>query len=433
VTSDQVTAAPRRLEAVWLGKSPLTDLLAVLDRDGEEARVVGGAVRNALLGEPIGDIDIATTALPPEVIRRVEAAGFKAVPTGIEHGTITVVADGRPFEVTTLREDVETYGRHAKVAFGRDWRRDAERRDFTMNALSLARDGTIHDHVGGLADLAARRVRFIGAPGERIAEDFLRILRFFRFHAAYGEGAPDPAGLAACIAARAGLDALSRERVRMEMLKLVLARQAAPTLLAMAEAGLLGWVLGGVPLIASVSNMVRLEAALALPVDPVRRLGALGVVVVEDADRLRERLRLANAEHERLGSMADGWWHVVPQGLSQGGEQPARALLYSLGPEKFLDRVLLAWSRSQAGLADDAWRAFATLPAHWQAPTFPLKAADFIARGVAKGPALGAALRQAETAWIAAGFPNVAAAIAAIADAAAHSIGSLSPEGRGRG
>jgi poly(A) polymerase len=407
--------APRRLDAAWLREGPLTDLLAVLDRDGEEARVVGGAVRNALLDEPIGDIDIATTAIPPDVIRRVEAAGFKAVPTGIEHGTLTVVTGGRPFEVTTLREDVETYGRHAKVAFGRDWRRDAERRDFTMNALSLARDGAIHDYVGGLADLAARRVRFIGAPGERIAEDFLRILRFFRFHAAYGEGAPDPAGLAACIAARSGLDALSRERVRMEMLKLVQARHAAPTLAAMSEAGLLDRVLGGVPLLASVNNMVSLEAALALPADPVRRLGALGVAVVEDADRLRERLRLANAEHERLTSMADRWWHVSPA----GGEQPARALLYSLGPEKFTDRVLLAWSRSPAGIADAAWRELAMLPARWQAPSFPLRAADFIARGVAKGPALGAALRQAEAAWVAAAFPTDAAAIAAIADAAA--------------
>jgi poly(A) polymerase len=410
--------APRRLEAAWLSESPLKDLLGVLDRDGEEARVVGGAVRNALLGEPIGDIDLATTALPPEVIRRVEAAGLKAVPTGIEHGTLTVVAAGRPFEVTTLREDVETYGRHAKVAFGRDWRRDAQRRDFTMNALSLRGDGTIHDYVGGLADLAARRVRFIGAPGERIAEDFLRILRFFRFHAAYGEGAPDPEGLAACIAARAGLDALSRERVRMEMLKLVLARHAVPTLVAMTEAGLLDRVLGGVPLLASVGNMVRLEAALTLPADPVRRLGALGVAVVEDAERLRERLRLANAEHERLTSMADGWWHVLPQGLSQVGDQPARALLYRLGSEKFTDRVLLAWSRSPPGIADAAWRELATLPARWQAPSFPLKAADFIARGVAKGPALGAALRQAEAAWITAGFPDDAAAIAAIADAA---------------
>jgi len=157
-----VTQARRRLDAAWLREAPLRDLLAALDRDGEEARVVGGAVRNALIGEPHGDIDIATTVLPPEVIRRVEAAGFKAVPTGIEHGTVTVVAAGRPFEVTTLREDVETFGRHATVAFGRDWKRDAERRDFTMNALSLSRDGTIYDYVGGLADIEARRVRFIG-------------------------------------------------------------------------------------------------------------------------------------------------------------------------------------------------------------------------------------------------------------------------------
>ena len=205
-----MTAVLRRLDAAWLQQAPLAPLLAVLDRDGEEARVVGGAVRNTLIGAPPGDIDIATTALPREVMRRVEAAGFKAVPTGIEHGTVTVVAEGRPFEVTTLREDVETFGRHAKVAFGRDWRRDAERRDFTMNALSVSRDGTIYDYVGGLADITERRVRFIGEPSLRIAEDYLRILRFFRFHAAYGRYAPDPAGVAACIAARAGLDHLSR-------------------------------------------------------------------------------------------------------------------------------------------------------------------------------------------------------------------------------
>jgi len=195
----------RRIDADWLREAPLRDVLAALDGAGEEARVVGGAVRNALLGEPHGDVDIATTAPPDEVIRRIEAAGFKAVPTGVEHGTVTVVADGRPFEVTTLREDVETFGRHATVAFGRDWRRDAERRDFTMNALSLSRDGTVHDYVGGLDDIAARRVRFIGDAATRIAEDYLRILRFFRFHAAYGEGALDPQGLAACIEARAGL------------------------------------------------------------------------------------------------------------------------------------------------------------------------------------------------------------------------------------
>ncbi len=301
----------RRVDAAWLREAPLRDILAALDGDGEEARIVGGAVRNALLGEPHGDIDIATTAPPAEVIRLVEAAGFKAVPTGVEHGTVTVVAAGQPFEVTTLREDVETFGRHAKVVFGRDWKRDAERRDFTMNALSLSRDGTVHDYVGGLADIEARRVRFIGDAARRIAEDYLRILRFFRFHAAYGEGSPDPQGLAACIEGRAGLEQLSRERVRMEMVKLLVAKHAVPTLALMTETGLLEQVLGGVPLLASYANMVKLEAALALAADPVRRLGALGISVVEDAERLRERLRLTNAEYERLASMADGWWQIA--------------------------------------------------------------------------------------------------------------------------
>ena len=259
-----------RLDAPWLREGALAKLLAVLDRDGEEARVVGGAVRNALLGEPPGDFDIATTALPREVARRAAAAGFKPVPTGIDHGTITVVIGGRPFEVTTLREDVETDGRHAKVAFGRDWKRDAERRDFTMNALSVGRDGAIHDHVGGLADAAARRVRFIGDPAQRLAEDYLRILRFFRFHAAYGHGAPDPASLHACIAARAGLDTLSRERVRMEVMKLLVTPHAVATLAVMAETGLLGNVLAGVPLLASFANVVKLEAAL----DACARSGA---------------------------------------------------------------------------------------------------------------------------------------------------------------
>jgi poly(A) polymerase len=410
-------SSPRRLDAPWLQAAPLARLLAVLDRDGEEARVVGGAVRNTLIGAPPGDVDIATTALPREVVRRVEAAGFKAVPTGIEHGTITVVADGRPFEVTTLREDIETFGRHAKVAFGRDWRRDAERRDFTMNALSASRDGTIHDYVGGLADIAARRVRFIGEAARRIAEDYLRILRFFRFHAAYGSGAPDPEGLAACVAARAGLEQLSRERVRMELFKLLLAEHVVPTLAVMTEAGLLEQVLGGVPLLASFANMIKLEHALALAADPVRRLGALAVSVVEDAERLRERLRLANAEHERLTSMADAWWRIS----SAASEHEGRVLLYRLGPERFTDRVLVAWTRAPEGAADAHWRALATLPARWGAPSFPLKAAHFIERGVPRGPRLGAALAAAEEAWIAADFPLDQAALGAIADAAVAS------------
>jgi poly(A) polymerase len=199
----------RRLDgAPWLKAGPAARVLALLNADGEEARVVGGAVRNALLDLPIGDIDIATTALPEEVIRRAKAAGIKSVPTGIEHGTVTLVIDAHAIEVTTLREDTETFGRRAKVAFGRDWVRDAERRDFTINGLSVDAEGLVHDHVGGLEDIAARRVRFIGEPSKRIAEDYLRILRFFRIHAAYGAGEPDRAGYLTCIAGRAGLAGL---------------------------------------------------------------------------------------------------------------------------------------------------------------------------------------------------------------------------------
>jgi poly(A) polymerase len=407
-----------RLDADWLRTGELARILALLDSGGEEARVVGGAVRNALLHEPLGDIDIATTALPEEVVRRVEAAGCKAVPTGIEHGTITVVADSHPFEVTTLREDIETDGRRAEVFFGRDWRRDAERRDFTMNALFLGRDGTVHDYVGGLADIADRRVRFIGDAATRIAEDYLRILRFFRFHAAYGRGGlPDSAGLHACIVARAGLDTLSRERVRMEMLKLMLARHAVPALAVMAETGLIEMVLGGVPLLASLSNLIKLEASLSLPPDPARRLAALGVLVTEDAERLRERLRLTNAESDRLTSMGDAWWRIV----AGSSEQASRTLLYRLGPDSYLDRVLLAWSRAPEGVADPQWRALATLPSRWSAPLFPLKAADFMARNVEKGPHLGAAMRAAEQAWIEAGFPLDRETLARIADEAVAS------------
>src|ERR1700753_4030079 len=208
-------------DAPWLCPGPAARVLALLGGEGSEARVIGGAVRNALLGAPIGDIDIATTALPAEAMRRAKAAGIKSVPTGIEHGTVTLVVDGQPFEVTTLREDTETFGRKAKVAFGRDWVADAQRRDFTINGLSVDADGVVHDHVGGFDDIVARRVRFIGDPNQRIAEDYLRILRFFRFHAAHGAGEPDRAGYLACIGGRAGLATLSAERVRMELIKLM--------------------------------------------------------------------------------------------------------------------------------------------------------------------------------------------------------------------
>jgi poly(A) polymerase len=411
-------------QAAWLSGGALPRLLGVLDRDGEEARVVGGAVRNALLGMPIAEIDVATTAVPDEVVRRVSAAGFKPVPTGIEHGTITVVIDKHPFEVTTLRQDVETYGRHAKVAFGRDWRIDAERRDFTINALSATRDGTVYDYVGGLEDLTARRVRFIGDPGKRIAEDYLRILRFFRFHAAYGAGGhPDAEGIAACIAGREGFGQLSRERVRMELMKLVVASHAVPTLIAMADAGLLLRVLGGVSYLGAFENMAKVEVAIGAAPDMVRRLGALGVMVAEDGERLWQKLRLTNNEHARLVSMAEGWRRISP-GF---GERAARALLYRLGPEPFTDHALLGWARSQATAHDEAWRALATLPQRWTAPEFPFQAADFMARGVEKGPALGAAITAAETAWIAAGFPDDRAAVELIVTAAMRSA-AMAPE-----
>jgi len=399
-------------DVAWLASGALPRLLDVLNRDGEEARVVGGAVRNALLGMPIAEVDVATTAVPEEVVKRVTAAGFKPVPTGIEHGTVTVVIEKHPFEVTTLRKDVETYGRHAKVEFGRDWKADAERRDFTINALSATRDGTVYDYAGGIDDLSHRRVRFIGDPAKRIAEDYLRILRFFRFHAAYGTSDhPDRVGLAACIAGRDGLDHLSRERVRMEMMKLVVAPHAVPTLISMTDAGLLLRVLGGVSYLGSFENMAKVEAAIGSEPNAVRRLGALAVAIPEDTERLWQQLRLANSEHERLASMGEGWRRIS---LAEG-EKAAKALLYRLRPQQYVDRVLLGWARSSATAHDAEWHSLATLPQQWTAPVFPLKAADFMKRGVAQGPVLGATIAAAEQAWIAAGFPGDQAALHAIA------------------
>src|SRR3954447_865307 len=299
------------LEAPWLKSGPAARVLALLNGDGEEARVVGGAVRNALLNIPFGDIDIATTALPDEVVQRAKAAGIKSVPTGIEHGTVTLVVDAHPFEVTTLREDTETFGRKAKVAFGRDWVRDAERRDFTINGLSVDAEGRVHDHVGGLADIAARRVRFIGDAGERIAEDYLRILRFFRMHAAYGSGKPDRAGYLACIGGRAGLANLSAERVRAEMLKLLVAEGALVAVTAMGDAGLLQAIFGGVTYTGALAAMISAEQTLGLAPSPVRRLGALSVAVTEDAKRVAARLRLSNAEAKVLDSMGHRWWRLA--------------------------------------------------------------------------------------------------------------------------
>ena len=409
---------PVLADAPWLTAGGTARVLGLLNTGGEEARVVGGTVRNALLGLPPGDMDIATTALPDEVMRRAKAAGIKSVPTGIDHGTITLVIEGEPYEVTTLREDTETFGRKAKVAFGRDWVKDAERRDFTMNGLSVDARGVVHDHVGGIADAKARRVRFIGDPDQRIAEDFLRILRFFRIHAAFGAGDPDRNGYLACIRGRAGLASLSAERVRMEMLKLLVAGGASAAVLAMAEGGLLQALIGGVAYTGPLSAMIAIERELGLAASSTRRLAALTVAVTEDAKRVAVRLRLSNAETKALDSMGHRWWRFASK-----DEANARRLLYRLGPERYHDRVLLGWARTGGDVTSMRWRALAELPQRWTAPKFPLKAADFIARGLAEGPALGHVLTLAEDAWLAADFPLEETALATIADQAAARVG----------
>jgi poly(A) polymerase len=403
----------RLLGAPWLTSSPTSRVLSLLNENGEEARVVGGAVRNALLGIPTGDIDIATTALPDEVIRRAKAAGIKSVPTGIDHGTVTLVIDAHPFEVTTLREDTETFGRKAKVAFGRDWVGDAHRRDFTINALSVGADGVVHDYVGGLDDIAVRHVRFIGKAEERIAEDYLRILRFFRMHAAFGAGEVDRTGYLACIAGRAGLATLSAERLRMEMLKLLVADGAVGAVTAMIDGGLLQTIVGGVAYVGPFAAMIAAERELDLKPDAIRRLAALAVAVTEDAKRVATKLRLSNAETKSLDTMGHRWWRL--NGLD---EARARRLLYRLGEDSYRNRLMLAWARAGGDADPTRWRPFATLPERWQAPKFPLKAADFFARGVAEGPALGQVLTLAEDAWLAADIPLDPAALGAIADQA---------------
>lgn len=398
-------------DAPWLMSGAAARVLEVLNGNGEESRVIGGAVRNALLKIPTGDIDIATTALPEQVIRRAKAAGIKSVPTGIEHGTVTLVIEGQPFEVTTLREDVETFGRKAKVAFGRDWIRDAQRRDFTINGLSVSADGMVHDHVGGLDDIDARRVRFIGDPDRRIAEDYLRILRFFRMHAAYGEGGPDRDGYLACIRGCAGMAHVSAERVRMEMLKLLVAQGAADAIDAMADGGLLQQVFGGIAYPRTFAAMIAVERALDANPHPIRRLGALAVAITEDAKRLATRLRLTGDENKALDSMGHRWWRLA--GMD---EATAKRRLYRLGEPRYRDRMMLAWARAGGDDDSSSWRDLVTLPDRWSAPKFPLKAADFISRGIAAGPGLGHVLTLAEDAWLAADFPLDDSALTAIAD-----------------
>ena len=282
-----VTDSPSVASADWFLRPQTQAVFACLNRDGFEARAVGGVVRNSLLGRAVTEVDFATDAKPEDIVRLADEAGLaKLVPTGIAHGTVTVIAGGVPFEVTSLRRDVETDGRHATVAFGGDWAGDARRRDFTMNALYADAAGKVHDPLGGLSDLRAGRVRFVGDAAERIREDYLRTLRFFRFSADYSHGDFDAAGVAAAIRERAGLSRLSRERVRMEMLRILLTRRAPEAIEVMDESGLLLLLLGGVVRRARFERLCQIEAALERAPDAILRLAALGLFVEEDAGRL---------------------------------------------------------------------------------------------------------------------------------------------------
>ncbi|HEY1244902.1 MAG TPA: CCA tRNA nucleotidyltransferase [Hyphomicrobiaceae bacterium] len=392
---------PRLTGAGWLDRPETQAVFAALATSGFTARAVGGAVRNALAGRPVSDVDIATDARPEEVMRAAEAAGLKAVPTGLVHGTVTVVAGGHPCEITTLRRDVETHGRHATVAFTDDWAEDARRRDFTLNALYCSADGTVFDPLGGYPDLAARRVRFIGDAAERIREDYLRILRFFRLTAEFAEGPADAGGLAACVRERAGLSILSAERVRVEFLRLLAAQRGPEIAALMQDYGLLPAVLGAAPRPVLLARLAAVEAALGVAPDPVLRLAALAVEVPEDAERLRGRLRLSNEQAAKLARGVP--WREADIGPASP-EAAARAWSYRHGPAAYRERVLLAWTRTGDPPDSDAWRYRLALPERWPPPRFPLKGADALALGMSAGPRVGEILRTVEDWWVAGDF-----------------------------
>lgn len=391
-----------RIAADWLDDPRLHRLFAAIERDGDRAYVVGGAVRNTLLELPAGDVDVATTALPDVVTARAAAAGLKPVPTGFEHGTVTVVVEGHPFEVTTLRRDVESHGRHATVAFGRDWSVDAHRRDFTMNALYVALDGVVHDFVGGIADALAGRVRFIGAAEQRIAEDYLRILRFFRFHAAYGRGPLDGAGLAAAIAARDGLAGLSAERIGQETTKLVVAAGAPATVAAMSDAGLAQRVFGRVLDLGAFGRMHGLVGREGGPGRTVAEaplfLAALAAWTEADAAALGERLRLSNAARDRMVAAVVNARRVE----AGGGVREVDRLLHFAGRVGAGDAQALAHARGRLDLAETAARLVAT--ARRPVPVLPISGRDVLALGLAGGPEVGRVLEIVREGWIAEGF-----------------------------
>ena len=392
----------------WLSDPELQSLLAILSVEGEEARIAGGAVRNTLLGHEVSDIDIATTTLPEETQRRAALAGFRTVPTGIEHGTITVVARARAFEVTTLRADVETDGRHATVSFGRDWQADAERRDFTINGLYATADGTVVDLVGGLADLEARRLRFIGDAEARIREDYLRILRFFRFFAAYGAGRPDADGLRAAARLKDGLTRLSAERVWSELRRLFATSDPSRALLWMRTTGVLSVVVPESEKwgIDAIHGLIEVEGRYGWAPDPILRLAA---IVPPDADRLStlaDRLRLSKQDRTELLA-----WASASLPAPDLPEEDLRRQLYlseKAGTRSGITRRLrlsLA-AHASAGRPGEvrAVEKQLAIADGWSPPLLPVSGDDLLALGYEPGEKLGVMLRIMEKSWILSNF-----------------------------
>ncbi|PIT69965.1 CCA tRNA nucleotidyltransferase [Bartonella tribocorum] len=396
-------------QVAWLQRNDIQTLLRVLSLEGEEARIVGGAVRNQLLGQPISDIDIATTCLPQQIIARVEEAGFKAIPTGIAFGTITVIAHSCAYEVTTLRSDIETDGRHAKVAFGRDWKKDAERRDFTINALYCDAAGKLYDDVGGLSDIESRTVRFIGAAENRISEDYLRILRFFRFFAWYGAGRPDGQGLKACVRLKHGLKKLSSERIWAEMKKLLLASDPTRALLWMRQSRILSLIFPETEKwgIDAIHALVKTEQTLGWKVDPFLRLESLLPPDPIRLHKIAQRLRFSHKEITRLKEWAE--LEIISQNCS---DHFVQKLIYFHGRQPVLDQLSLSIAASHVDTLEkgDAFQKkedylkLYQLVQKWQIPTFPINGNDLIKKGFSKGILLGKKLKELEMIWVESGF-----------------------------
>jgi poly(A) polymerase len=376
----------------WMTAPETRKLLAALG----EGRFVGGAVRNAILDWPVEDIDIAVPMPPDETLQRLQLAGIKALPTGFEHGTVTAIVNGFVFEVTSLRRDVETDGRHAVVTYTDDWEEDSGRRDFTMNALYAAADGEIFDYHGGIQDLVAGRVRFIGDPARRIREDYLRILRLFRFHAWYGKGDMDADALHAAAEAKAGIAQLSGERIAKELLRLLEAQNPVPAFRIMAACGILPEILPFSVNLPRLENLVLIDAQNQFPADPVLRLAALLPDGGDAARQLGERLKLSSAERARLEALCR-MEEKIPAHLSAAD---VRRLLYRIGVARFRDRVLLSWAASPRGAAAIQWRMLLSIADGWHKPRFPLTGREAMAAGVAEGPDVGKVLAQVEEWWL---------------------------------